>query len=149
MQRWLLKTEPDEFSIDDLRARKIEPWNGVRNYQARNFLRSMQRGEAVMIYHSSCPLPGVVGLAEVAAAPAPDTLQFDPRSEYYDPRSSADAPRWTQVDVRFVRKLRRVIPLAAIRSLRGLGDLALVQRGSRLSVMPVGAAQWDAILALE
>ncbi|HEX5960610.1 MAG TPA: EVE domain-containing protein [Rhodanobacteraceae bacterium] len=149
MQRWLMKTEPDTFSIDDLRARKLEPWNGVRNYQARNFIRCMRRGDAVMIYHSSCAVPGVAGLARVASAPYPDPGQFDPKDEYFDAASRRDDPRWTLVDVRFVRKLQRVITLDEIKALKGLGDFALTRRGNRLSVLPVTGKQWDAILALE
>ena len=149
MQRWLMKTEPDTFSIDDLRTRKLEPWNGVRNYQARNFIRTMQRGDEVMIYHSSCAVPGVVGLAKVANAPYPDPGQFDPKDEYFDAGSDRGNPRWTLVDVRFQRKLKRVITLDEIKALPKLGDFALTRRGNRLSVLPVTAAQWDMILELE
>lgn len=149
MQRWLMKTEPDTFSIDDLRARKTEPWNGVRNYQARNYIRAMQRGDEVMIYHSSCAVPGVAGLAKVASAPYPDPGQFDPKDEYFDAGSDRGNPRWMLVDVRFVRKLKRVIPLDEIRALRNVGDFALTRRGNRLSVLPVTEPQWKAILALE
>lgn len=149
MQRWLMKSEPDTFSIDDLRTRKVEPWNGVRNYQARNFIRSMRRGDEVMIYHSSCAVPGVAGLGKVASAPYPDPGQFDPKDPYFDAGSDRGNPRWTLVDVRFVRKLKRVITLDEIKALRNLGDFALTRRGNRLSVLPVSDAQWQAILALE
>lgn len=149
MQRWLMKTEPDSFSIDDLRQRGVEPWNGVRNYQARNFIRSMRQGDPVLIYHSACAVPGVAGIGKVAGAPRPDPGQFDPRDDYFDARSNADNPRWTLVDVRFVRKLKRVVPLDAIRRLRKLGDFVLTRRGNRLSVLPVTDAQWAAILELE
>jgi predicted RNA-binding protein with PUA-like domain len=149
MQRWLMKTEPDTFSIDDLRARKVEPWNGVRNYQARNFIRTMQRGDELMIYHSSCAIPGVVGLAKVASAAYPDPGQFDPKDPYFDAGSDRGNPRWTLVDVRFVRKLKRAIALDEIKALRNLGDFALTRRGNRLSVLPVTESQWRAILALE
>lgn len=149
MQRWLMKTEPDTFSIDDLRARKVEPWNGVRNYQARNFIRSMRRGDAVMIYHSSCAVPGIAGLAKVASAPYPDPGQFDPKDDYFDADSDRGNPRWSLVDVRFVRKLKRVITLDEIKMLGNLGDFALTRRGNRLSVLPVTDAQWNAILELE
>lgn len=148
MQHWLLKTEPDSFSIDDLRARKVEPWNGVRNYQARNFIRTMQRGDAAMIYHSSCAVPGVVGLAKVASAPYPDPTQFDPASDYFDAGSERGDPRWTLVDVRFVRKLAQPVTLDAIKALHGLGDFALTRRGNRLSVLPMTEHQWNAILEL-
>lgn len=149
MNRWLMKTEPDAFSIDDLKRKKVEPWNGVRNYQARNYLRAMKRGDAVLFYHSSCAMPGVAGIAKVASAPYPDPFQFDPRSHYFDTKSDPDAPRWWLVDVRYARKLKRVIPLADIKALDGLGEFALIKKRSRLSVLPVSAAQWDAILALE
>lgn len=149
MQRWLMKTEPGTFSIDDLATRRIEPWDGVRNYQARNFIRAMHRGDAVLIYHSACAQPGVAGLAKVASPPQPDPTQFDPRSDHYDAASKRADPRWTLVDVRFVRRLRRVITLDEIKSLRSLGDFALTRRGNRLSVLPVTDQQWDAILALE
>lgn len=149
MQRWLMKTEPDTFSIDDLRTRKVEPWNGVRNYQARNFIRSMRRGDEVMIYHSGCAVPGVAGLGKITSAPYPDPGQFDPKDPYFDAGSDRGNPRWTLVDVRFVRKLKRVITLDEIKALRNLGDFALTRRGNRLSVLPVSDAQWQAILALE
>ena len=149
MQRWLMKTEPDTFSIDNLKARKLEPWNGVRNYQARNFIRAMRRGDEVMIYHSSCAIPGVAGLARVASVPYPDPGQFDPQDPYFDAGSERGDPRWTLVDVRFVRKLKRMITLDEIKALHGLGDFALTRRGNRLSVLPVADEQWDAILALE
>ncbi len=149
MQRWLMKTEPDTFSIDDLRQRRVEPWNGVRNYQARNYIRAMSRGDEVMIYHSSCATPGVVGLAKVASAPYPDPSQFDPKSDYFDAGSDRGDPRWTLVDVRFVRKLKRVITLDEIKALGDSGDFALTRRGNRLSVLPVDGGQWNAILALE
>lgn len=148
MNRWLLKSEPDVFGIDDLKRKKVEPWNGVRNYQARNYLRAMKLGDEVLFYHSSCPLPGVAGIARVASAPYPDPSQFDPNSHYFDPKSDPDDPRWWLVDVRFVQKLKRVIPLAEIKALDGLGDFALTGKRSRLSVMPVTKAQWDAIVAL-
>ena len=149
MQRWLMKTEPDTFSIDDLRKRRLEPWNGVRNYQARNFIRTMQRGDEVMIYHSSCAVPGIAGLAKVASAPYPDPGQFDPKDPYFDAGSDRGNPRWTLVDVRFVRKLKRTITLDEIKALRNLGDFALTRRGNRLSVLPVAEPPWHAILALE
>ena len=149
MQRWLMKTEPGTFSIDDLKRRRVEPWNGVRNYQARNFIRAMAPGDQVMIYHSSCAVPGVAGLAKVASAPSPDPGQFDPKDDYFDAGSDHGNPRWSLVDVRFVRKLKRVITLDEIKTLPDLGDFVLTRRGNRLSVMPVDDRQWDAILALE
>ena len=149
MNRWLMKTEPDTFSIDDLKRVKVEPWNGVRNYQARNHIRAMKKGDAVFIYHSSCAVPGVAGVGEVASAPYPDPTQFDPKSDYFDAGSDRGDPRWSLVDVRYKRTLKRVITLDEIKSLRGLGDFALTRRGNRLSVLPVTEAQWKAILELE
>ncbi|HXS73089.1 MAG TPA: EVE domain-containing protein [Rhodanobacteraceae bacterium] len=144
-----MKSEPDVFSIDDLKRVKVEPWNGVRNYQARNFIREMRKGDGVMVYHSSCAVPGVAGLAAVASAPYPDPTQFDPKSEYFDAGSDRGDPRWTLVDVRYQRKLKRVITLDEIKALPRLGDFALTRRGNRLSVLPVTAAQWQMILELE
>lgn len=149
MHRWLMKTEPGTFSIDDLAKRKTEPWDGVRSYQARNFIRKMRRGDDVLIYHSSCAVPGVAGVAKVADAPYPDPTQFDPESDHFDAGSDRGDPRWTLVDIRFVRKLKRVIALDEIKSLDGLGDFALTRRGNRLSVLPVSDAQWKTILSLE
>ncbi len=151
MACWLLKTEPNTFSIDDLASRPghTEPWDGVRNYQARNFLRDgMRVGDEVLLYHSSCAVPAVVGLARVASVPRPDPTQFDPESPYCDPGSDPDHPRWVLVDIRYVRHLPRPVPLAELKQhANALGDLALLRR-SRLSVMPVSDAQRDFILAL-
>jgi len=148
---WLMKTEPDAFSIDDLAKVGMEPWNGVRNYQARNFMRQMQVGDGVLFYHSSCAVPGIVGTAKVASDPYPDPTQFDPKSDYFDPKSTREEPRWSLVDVAYERKLDRTITLDEIRRHTDrLGeDFALVRRGSRLSVMPVTAAQWKLLLSLE
>lgn len=150
MKYWLMKTEPDEFSIDDLARVGTEPWSGVRNYQARNHMRAMRRGDGVLIYHSSCAVPGVAGVAEVAVEAHPDPSQFDRKSDYYDEKSPRDAPRWDLVDVAFKRKLARVIALDEIKAqAEKLGDFVLTQRGNRLSVLPVTAAQWKLILSLE
>ena len=150
MRHWLMKTEPDEFSIDDLRKRKVEPWTGVRNYQARNFMRDgMQPGDGVFFYHSSCEIPGVAGIAEVASAAYPDPTQFEKKSDYYDAASTREEPRWFLVDVKFKRKLKRVIALTELKERPELDGFALLSRGNRLSVLPVTKAQWDAILALE
>jgi predicted RNA-binding protein with PUA-like domain len=150
MKHWLMKTEPDAFSIDDLKRRKREPWSGVRNYQARNFMRQMQPGDGVLIYHSSTAVPGVVGIAEVVTEPYPDPTQFQKKSDYFDPKSTREEPRWSLVDVAFVRKLDRVIALEELKSIADrLDGFALLQRGSRLSVLPVTAAQWNTILSLE
>jgi len=149
MRHWLMKTEPDEFSIDDLSKKKVEPWTGVRNYQARNFMREMQAGDGVLFYHSSCEVPGVAGIAEVAGTAYPDPTQFDKKSDYYDAASRREEPRWSLVDVKFKRKLKRVIPLTELKDRRELEGFALISRGNRLSVLPVTKAQWDFILGLE
>ena len=148
---WLMKTEPDTFSIDDLQRVGTEPWNGVRNYQARNHMRAMQPGDGVFLYHSSCAVPGIAGVAKVATAAYPDPTQFDKKSDYYDPKSTREEPRWSLVDVAFERKLAQVITLEEIKAHADeLGeDFALVRRGNRLSVLPVTAAQWKQLLKLE
>lgn len=149
---WMMKSEPDAFSIDDLERVGTEPWNGVRNYQARNFMRDgMRVGDGVMFYHSNCKVPGIAGLARVASIAYPDETQFDPKSHYFDEKATREQPRWFLVDVAFERKLRRVIPLEEIkRHADDLGEgFALTARGSRLSVFPVTAAQWKLLLSLE
>jgi predicted RNA-binding protein with PUA-like domain len=147
---WLMKTEPDEFSIDDLARKKLEPWTGVRNYQARNYMRDgMQVGDGVLFYHSSCAVPGVAGIAEVASAAHADPSQFDKKSDYYDAASRHEEPRWVLVDVKFKRKLKRVITLTELKEKTELDGFALLSRGNRLSVLPVSKAQWDFILGLE
>ena len=149
---WMMKSEPDAFSIDDLERVGTEPWNGVRNYQARNFMRDgMRVGDGVMLYHSNCTVPGIAGLATVASPAYPDETQFDPESHYHDPKATREQPRWFLVDVAFERKLRRLIPLSEIREHSdALGEgFALTARGSRLSVFPVTAAQWKLLLSLE
>ena len=148
---WLMKSEPDAFSIDDLQRVGTEPWTGVRNYQARNFMRAMQVGDGVFFYHSNCDVPGIVGTMTVASVPYPDPTQFDKKSDYYDPKATREQPRWEMVDVAFERKLKRTISLDEIRQhADALGEgFALTQRGSRLSVLPVTAAQWKLLLSLE
>lgn len=146
-----MKSEPDAFSIDDLKRVGTEPWSGVRNYQARNFMRQMQPGDGVFFYHSNCKVPGIVGLANVASVAYPDPTQFDKKSDYFDPKSSREEPRWSLVDVTHERPLKRIIPLEVIKQhVEALGDgFALTQRGSRLSVLPVTSAQWKLLLSLE
>jgi len=148
MAYWLLKTEPDECSIDDLAAQPNKPvvWEGVRNYQARNFLREMQVGDEVLIYHSSCKLIGVAGVARLARGVYPDPAQFDPESPYFDPKSVRASPRWDAVNVVFVRKFTQLLSLDELRSNPALVDLALVKKGNRLSVMPVAEKEWVAIV---
>ena len=150
MHYWLMKTEPDVFSIDDLARVRTEPWTGVRNYQARNFMRDgMSKGDGVLFYHSSCEVPGVAGIAEVASAAYPDPTQFERKSAYYDEKSTREEPRWMLVDVAFKRRLKRTITLTELKEQSRLDGFALLQRGNRLSVLPVTKAQWDCILALE
>jgi predicted RNA-binding protein with PUA-like domain len=145
-----MKSEPDVFGVHDLKAHpgKTEPWNGVRNYQARNFLRAMCKGDLAFFYHSSCAEPGVYGIVEIVRAAYPDVTAFDPKSEYYDPKSSPENPRWFMVDVRLKRVLEHPVLLEFIRRSAALRHMPLVQRGSRLSVMPVMAAEWKTILKL-
>lgn len=154
MAYWLIKSEPDVYSIERLQADGAAgtPWDGVRNYQARNMLRDgMAVGDRVLFYHSNCAVPAIVGIAEVASPAYPDATAFDPRAPYYDPKSDPANPRWFLVDVRYVRHLARPIALAELK-VHGegpLADLPLVRRGNRLSVMPVTDGQWAFILNLE
>ena len=147
---WLMKSEPDECSIDDLAAapKQTVPWFGVRNYQARNFMRDAMRiGDGVLFYHSSCAEPGVAGLAEVCSAPYPDATQFDPASPYFDAKSARENPRWLLVDVKLRRKTA-LLPLKRMRELPQLQSMRLLQPGNRLSITPVSEAEWQAVLAL-
>ena len=147
---WLMKSEPDEASIDDLAAAPNQtlPWTGVRNYQARNFMRDeMQAGDGVLFYHSSCPEPGIAGLARIVGNVQPDCTQFDPESPYHDPKSTQDQPRWLQIDVALERKTR-LLSLAEMREAPTLQTMRVLQRGNRLSITPVSAAEWQAVLDL-
>jgi predicted RNA-binding protein with PUA-like domain len=147
MNYWLMKSEPDECSIDDALAApgKKTPWSGVRNYQARNFMRDQMRvGDGVFFYHSSCAEPGIAGIAEVASAAYTDASQFDPESPYYDPKSPKDKPRWVNVDVRALRKTR-LVSLAELRKHKALAKMRLLRPGNRLSITPVSAAEWKYI----
>jgi len=152
MNYWLMKSEPSVFGIDDLAARpnKTEPWDGVRNYQARNMMRdTMRRGDLAFFYHSNCEPPGIVGIMEVVREGYPDPTQFDPESKYHDPKSDPDAPRWHLVDVRLKKRFKAMVTLAELREHAGeLGDFALLRKGNRLSVMPVEKATWQRILEL-
>ena len=146
---WLMKSEPEEVSIDDALAapRQTVPWFGVRNYQARNFMRDgMKVGDGVLFYHSSCAEPGIVGIAQVASTTRPDPTQFDAQSPYFDAKATADAPRWLLLDVKALRKTR-LMNLPELRSMEALADMRLLQRGNHLSVMPVGPAHWEVIVA--
>ena len=147
MNAWLMKTEPDECSIDDALAapKRITPWTGVRNYQARNYLRDAMRiGDGVLFYHSSCPEPGIAGLAEVASAAYIDPTQFEPKSDYYDSKAKRDQPRWCCVDVRALKKTR-LMPLPELHQHAALKKLWALRPGNRLSITPVTAAEWKFI----
>lgn len=144
MRYWLMKSEPDDCSIDDLTAlpQQTVPWYGVRNYQARNLMRDQMRvGDHVFFYHSSCPEPGIAGIARVASAAYPDATQFDPASPYFDPKARQEEPRWVNVDVQFVRKTR-LVPLAELRAAPELANMRVLARGNRLSITPVDPAEW-------
>jgi predicted RNA-binding protein with PUA-like domain len=153
MNHWLLKTEPDTFSIDDLARAKLRTtgWEGVRNYQARNMLRDdFHKGDRAFFYHSSCAEPGIAGVVEVVRAGHPDPTQFDPRSDYFDAGATREAPRWYSVDVRLVERVEPVISLSELRehAAGALRDMLLLKRGNRLSVTPVSAGEWRFIVAL-
>jgi predicted RNA-binding protein with PUA-like domain len=147
MRYWLMKSEPSEFSIDDLVRDGSVPWFGVRNYQARNFMRDQMRvGDGVLFYHSSCPEPGIAGLAEVGKLAYPDASQFDPQGKYHDAKATPENPRWFNVDVKLVKKTR-LMPLAEIRACPELANMRLLQRGNRLSITPVDPDEWAFIVA--
>jgi predicted RNA-binding protein with PUA-like domain len=153
MNHWLLKSEPDAFSIDDLasRPRGTAHWDGIRNYQARNYMRDgMRKGDLAFFYHSSCATPGIVGICEIVSGAYPDHTAFDPASKYFDADSDPGEPRWLMVDVKFRRRTRRLISLEEIKqNADRLEGFALIRRGNRLSIMPVDRPHWDLILALE
>ena len=152
MNYWLMKSEPSEFSIDDLknRPKKTEPWDGVRNYQARNMMRDeMKKGDLVFFYHSNCDIPGIVGIMTVNKEGYPDHTAFDPNDKHFDPKSDPDNPRWFYVDVKYKRKFKRTISLSELRDHKKLKDMRLLQKGNRLSIMPVSKKEWDFILNLE
>ena len=150
MRYWLMKSEPDVFGIDDLakRPKKTEPWNGVRNYQARNFMRDdMKVGDQVLFYHSNCKTPGVVGVVKVSRNAYPDETQFAGDSEYFDPKATRDNPRWVNVDVKLVRKTR-LIGIQELRSHPELASMQILKRGNRLSITPVSTDEWAFIMSL-
>jgi predicted RNA-binding protein with PUA-like domain len=150
MRYWLMKSEPSDCSIDDLVAspQQTVPWVGVRNYQARNFMRDdMRVGDLAFFYHSSCPQPGIAGIARISRTAYPDATQFDAQSKYFDPKSKPDAPRWLHVDVQLVQKLP-LIALAALRTHSALAELRILQRGNRLSITPVEEGHWEQIVQL-
>lgn len=146
-----MKSEPDVFSFQDLKKRpkKTEPWNGVRNYQARNFMRDeMQVGDLILFYHSSCEVPGVAGIARVSSKPYPDSTQFDKKSEYYDPKATQETPRWFLIDVSFEKDLGKHISLEELKAKKELAEMRLMQKGNRLSILPVTAKEFEFIVNL-
>lgn len=149
-QYWLMKSEPDVFSFDNLRAKpdSTDHWEGVRNYQARNYMRVMRKGDPVLFYHSNCETPGVAGIAEIARGAYPDHTALDPDSQYYDPKSSPANPRWSMVDVKWKEAFRNVVSLREIRAVPSLEGMKLLQKGQRLSVMPVTKKQFVKIRAM-
>ncbi|MFP4251509.1 MAG: EVE domain-containing protein [Guyparkeria sp.] len=150
MAYWLMKSEPDAFSIDDLERVGTEPWDGIRNYQVRNMIRDeMKPGDRAFFYHSNTKVPGIVGIMEIVSQPRPDPTAFDPDAKYHDPKSDPDKPRWLLVDVKYVRHTKRVIPLTELKADPALEEMPLVRRGNRLSIMPVTEDQWEHILSLE
>ncbi|OED38434.1 EVE domain-containing protein [Chromatiales bacterium (ex Bugula neritina AB1)] len=151
MNYWLFKSEPDAFSIDQLASMpgKRDHWDGIRNYQARNLMRDqMKKGDLGFFYHSSCKVPGVVGIVEIVRESYPDHTAHDPASKYYDAKSSDENPRWCMVDVKLKRKFKEVVSLQSLKTIKGLEDMVLLQKGSRLSVQPVGKKHWDIIVKL-
>lgn len=152
MNHWLMKSEPDVFGIEDLvkRPGKTEPWDGVRNYQARNMMRDdMKKGDLAFLYHSNCKQPGIAGIMKIVREGYPDHTAFDAKEKYFDPKSDPENPRWYMVDVRHVRTLKRIITLTELKTHNELSELPLVRRGNRLSVMPINKTHWDFILSLE
>ncbi|HXH29588.1 MAG TPA: EVE domain-containing protein [Bacteriovoracaceae bacterium] len=151
MNYWLMKTEPDSFSFQDLckRPKKTEPWNGVRNYQARNYMRDeMMVGDLILFYHSSCEIPGVAGIARVSSAPYPDPTQFEKKSEYFDAKATAERPRWFLVDVTYQSKLKHYVSLEDLKTEPKLGPMRLLQKGNRLSILPVTLDEFTIIKKL-
>jgi len=152
MNYWLMKSEPNAFSIDDLENMpdQTEHWDGVRNYQARNMMRDqMKIGDQVFFYHSNCEVPGIVGIMEVVCEGYPDHTAFDPQNKYFDPKSDPQNPRWIMVDIKYIRHTRRVIPLAELKECEQLENMQLVRKGNRLSIMPLQPQEWNFILKLE
>jgi predicted RNA-binding protein with PUA-like domain len=147
MKYWLMKSEPDVFSIDDLKAKKKSGWDGVRNYQARNFMRDeMKLGDLVLFYHSSCEIPGIAGIAKISKESHPDPTQFNAKSDYYDPKSTKENPRWFMTEVEFVKKFNQIFTLTEIKKKIELKNMYVVQRGTRLSVTPVAKEEFEYIL---
>lgn len=151
MGYWLMKSEPDAFGIDDLKKRPkcTEPWDGIRNYQARNFIRDeMRKGDEAFFYHSNCKEPGIYGTMKIVKEAYPDITAFDPKSKYFDPKSNPDDPRWLMVDVKFVKKFEQPILLSELKLHSPIQDMKVLQRGNRLSITPVNKAHWNYIIKL-
>ena len=150
MQYWLMKSEPDTYSIDDLQSFGVDHWDGIRNYQVRNFFRDqMQVGDQAFFYHSNCKVPGIVGTMEIASKAYPDHTAFNPSEKYFDSKSDPENPRWLMVDVRYIRHLDRMITLSELRLQKQIADMKLLQRGNRLSVLPLSKKEWQYILNME
>lgn len=150
MQYWLMKSEPDTYSIDDLQSFGVDHWDGIRNYQVRNFFRDqMQVGDQAFFYHSNCKEPGIVGTMEIVSKAYPDHTAFDPSEKYFDSKSDPENPRWLMLDVRYIRHLDRMITLAELRQQKQIADMKLLQRGNRLSVLPLSKMEWQYILEME
>ena len=149
MAYWLMKSEPDAYSIDDLERDGTTPWDGIRNYQVRNMIRDdMRVGDEVLFYHSSCKVPAAVGIARIASDAYPDPTQFDAKSKYFDGGSDPEDPRWLLRDVEFVRKLKRPVTLQELKARDDLGEFPLTKRGNRLSIFPVTKSQWRTVTGL-
>lgn len=147
MKYWLMKSEPDVFGIDDLKRVGKEPWDGVRNYQARNFMRDeMKKGDKVLFYHSNCKVPGVTGVAEVSKEAFPDHTSWDKNSKYHDPKSTEEKPRWFMVEVKFVKKFKRTVSLNEMKEMKPLKEMKILQKGNRLSITPVSKKEFDYIV---
>jgi len=150
MKYWLMKNEPDDYSIEDLKRDKTEPWDGIRNYQVRNMIRDdMSVGDLAFFYHSNCEVPGIYGLMTIASDAYPDHTAFDKKAKYYDARSKKDKPTWLMVDVKYKRKLKKIITLKDLKSYKQLSNMRVVQRGNRLSITEVNKKDWEFILKLE
>ena len=150
MQYWLMKSEPDTYSIDDLQSFGVDHWDGIRNYQVRNFFRDqMQVGDQAFFYHSNCKEPGILGTMEIVSKAYPDHTAFDPSEKYFDSKSDPENPRWLMVDVRYIRHLDRMITLGELRQQKQIADMKLLQRGNRLSVLPLSKMEWQYILEME
>ncbi len=150
MQHWLMKSEPGNYSIDDLKADRVTWWDGVRNYQVRNMMRDdFQKGDLAFFYHSACKEPGIVGIMTICSAAYPDPTAFDPKEKYFDPKSDPENPRWLMVDIRYRRKLKRPITLKELRTHEELAEMQLLRRGNRLSITRVTPGQWAFIMSLE